>query len=455
MAQRKHVVVVGGGIAGLTAALRLAEAGARVSVVEAGPRLGGKIQTAIDGLETGAEQFLMRDGATGGPSGAARLVAALGLADQLVHPAPGAAGLWVDGRLRPLPAGTVMGVPGPSADLDGIATIADRDVDAGMPVLRAGEDVAVGKLVRERLGDEVVDHLVDPLLGGVYAGRADQLSLRTTMPGLAQALTTRHTLRDAVADAAAASRAHAATGLAPGTAAPAVFGTLRGGLSSLVEAARRRLLDLGVAIHCGSPLRDLADLPADAYVLACPAKPAARLLAPRSEQAAQLVGALDYASVGLVTLRLPGAQTPELSGFLVPADQGLAIKAATFFTRKWAHLASSASPDSAGLAVRVSIGRYGDTETLAHTDEVLVEIVQADLAKVLGPLPAATSAQVTRWGGGLPQYAPGHADRVAEARDLLAGSAVVLAGAAVDGVGIPACITSGEKAAADLGEFIS
>ncbi|NUT31437.1 MAG: protoporphyrinogen oxidase, partial [Hamadaea sp.] len=418
--------------------------------VEAGPRLGGKIQTASDGLETGAEQFLMRDGATGGPRAAARLVAALGLGDQLVHPATGASGLWVGGRLRALPTGTIMGVPGPSADLDGIATLVERDTDAGPPVLRPEEDVAVGALVRERLGDEVVDHLVDPLLGGVYAGRADLLSLRTTMPGLAQALTTHHTLRDAVAAATASSRAHAATGLAPDTAPPAVFGTLRGGLSSLVEALTRRLLELGVAVHCGSPLRDLADLPADAYVLACPAKPAARLLTHRSAQAADLVGALDYASVGLVTLRLPMVDLPEITGFLVPADQGLAIKAATFFSRKWAHLAGAGE-----TAVRVSIGRYGDTETLAHTDDALIELVQADLAKVLGPLPPATSARVTRWGGGLPQYAPGHADRFATARALLAGSAVVLAGAAVDGVGIPACITSGEKAAADLGEFIS
>jgi oxygen-dependent protoporphyrinogen oxidase len=436
--QRRHVAVVGGGIAGLTAALRLAEAGARVTVVEASAVLGGKIRTASDGIETGAEQFLMRS-PDGSASGAVRLVETVGLGDRLVHPVAGGAGLWVGDRLHPMPTGTVMGVPGPAADLNGIAELADGDRDTGAPVL-SGQDVAVGALVRDRLGGEVVEHLVDPLLGGVYAGRADLLSLRATIPALYAALQNHHTLRDAVAETAAASRAHA-------TGKP-VFGSLRGGLSILIEALSRRLLDLGVAVHCGSPLRALADLPADAYVLACPAKPASLLL---GGLAGELVGALDYASVGLVTLRLPAADLPQLSGFLVPADQGLSIKAATFFTRKWAHLASD------DAIVRVSVGRYRDPGALTLTDEALGDEVQADLAKVLGPLPAASSVRVTRWGGGLPQYAPGHVERIEQARTLLteAGAPIALAGAAFDGVGIPACTTSGEKAAADLGELFS
>ncbi|MEV6969126.1 protoporphyrinogen oxidase [Hamadaea sp. NPDC051192] len=432
----RHVVVVGGGVAGLTAALRLAESGVRVTLVEATARLGGKIQTAGDGIETGAEQFLMRT-PDGGPSGAARLVADLELGDRLVHPALGAAGLWVDGRLHPMPTGTLMGVPGFSAALDGVATLADDDRDLGVPVL-SGQDVAVGELVRSRLGGAVVEHLVDPLLGGVYAGRADLLSLQATIPNLYAALQTAHTLRDGVA-----------ASLVKRSAGGPVFGTLRGGLSRLIEALSHRLLDLGVAIHYGTPLRALDELDADAYVLACPAKPAAALLPPA---VADLVGELDYASIGLVSMRLPGADLPALTGFLVPADQGLSIKAATFFSRKWEHLAGE--PEA---AVRVSVGRYGDVGALAMTDEALGAAVQADLAKVVGPLPAASAVRVTRWGGALPQYAPGHVDRVAEARALLGAGRkpVVLAGAAFDGVGIPVCIASGEKAAADLGEFVS
>jgi oxygen-dependent protoporphyrinogen oxidase len=426
----KDAVVVGAGIAGLTAALRLAERGIRVTVIEATHRAGGKIRTGADGVETGAEQFLLRD-ATGGPGGALRLVDEFGLRDRLVHPIAAKAGLWIDRELRDLPKGTLMGVPGEEG-LDGIA-IQDHDRDNGAPVLGPREDVAVGELVRRRLGDEVVEHLVDPLLGGVYAGRADRLSLQATIPALHRLLQSHNTLRGAVAVATSSSRAHASGG--------PVFGTLRGGLSQLVTALTEELEKRGVAIHYGRPLRALADREADGYVLACPFKPAAALLG--------VEDTVDYASIGLVTLTLPRTRLPDLSGFLVPADQGLSIKAATFFSQKWEHHAGD------HVVLRASIGRYGDVATLQQTDEALIETVRRDLAIVLGAdLPEPSMASVKRWGGGLPQYAPGHVEHIAALRAAVPGN-VKLAGAAFDAVGIPACVTSGEQAAADLGESLS
>jgi protoporphyrinogen/coproporphyrinogen III oxidase len=429
-ARGKHVVVVGAGVTGLTAALRLAGSGFRVMVIEAADRPGGKIRTGADGVETGAEQFLLRD-STGGPGGALRLVDELGLRDELVHPVLTKAGLWLDGRLADLPKGTLMGVPG-EGDPDGVA-VAARDLDHGVPVLAPQEDVAVGELVRQRLGDEVVEHLVDPLLGGVYAGRADRLSLQATIPALHRSLQSHHTLRGAVAATTGASRAHAAD--------RPVFGTLRGGLSQLISALTAELEQRGVPIHYGQPLRNLADAPADGYVLACPFKPAAALLGIPNE--------VEYASVGLVTLKLPKVELPELTGFLVPADQGLSIKAATFFSRKWAHHAGD------HVVLRASIGRYGDVAALQQTDDWLIQTARRDLETVLGPLPAPVAASVKRWGGGLPQYAPGHVARIAALRAETTRRGITLAGAAFDAVGIPACVTSGEKAAADLGESLS
>ncbi|MFG2166426.1 protoporphyrinogen oxidase [Micromonospora chersina] len=460
MARPWRVAIVGGGITGLAAAVRLrdrAPTGTEITVYEQSGRLGGKLRTgelAGGPVEFGAESFLMRDPA-GGESSAVTLIRRLGLAGSIVHPTVGQAALVVDGGLRPVPGGTLVGVPG---DLDKVAAVAQpaaaADRDGGAPLLPPDADVSVGALVRDRLGDEVVDRLVDPMLGGVYAGRADDLSLVTTMPALARAARVEHTLVGAV------RAAQAAAPRAPG--AP-VFGTLAGGLSTLVEAAARESgatirRDAAVReLHPTStgwrlvvgPTRDTEFVDADAVVLAVPARPAARLLAGPAPEVATAVGGLDYASVALVTMALPEPELPELSGFLVPATEGLLIKASTFFTTKWGHLRR---PDGLAL-VRASVGRYGDETSLQLTDDDLVATVHRELSKVLGtPLPTPVARHVQRWGGALPQYTPGHLGRVAAARTALraAHPTLALAGAGYDGVGIPVCVRSGETAAEEI-----
>ncbi|MEJ3743583.1 protoporphyrinogen oxidase [Actinomycetes bacterium KLBMP 9797] len=440
-----RVAVIGGGISGLAAALRLRErapAETEIIVYEQSGALGGKLRTgsvAGSAVEYGAEAFLVRD-ATGGESAAVALARRVGLAGDLVHPAVGRAGLALGGRLVPLPGGTLVGVPG---DLDLVKTVAepaaDRDRDEGRPLLAAGEDVAVGALVRRRLGDQVVDRLVDPMLGGVYAGRADGLSLAATMPGLAAAATAEHTLTGAVRAALAA---------APRPPGTPVFATVVGGVSRLVEAVARAS---GAAVRLAAAVRVLEPAgrgwrlrvgdeweTADAVVLAVPARHAARLLGTSP--------VVDYASVALVTLAIPDAALPDLSGFLVPAEEGTLTKAATFFTTKWAHLRRA---DGVAL-VRASTGRYGEEQGLHRSDASLVALVHAELSALVGAsLPAPIATHVQRWGGALPQYAPGHLERVAAARAALPAT-LALAGAGYDGVGIPACVRSGEAAADEV-----
>ncbi|TCB90747.1 protoporphyrinogen oxidase [Micromonospora zingiberis] len=460
MPTRWRVAVVGGGIAGLAAAVRLrdrAPSGTEITVYERSGALGGKLRTgelAGGPVEFGAESFLMRDPA-GGESAAVALIRRLGLAGRIVHPTVGQAALAVDGELRPIPGGTLVGVPG---DLDRVATVArptpEADHDGGRPLLGSTDDVSVGALVRARFGDEVVDRLVDPMLGGVYAGRADDLSLATTMPALARAARTEHTLLGAVRAAQAA---------APRAPGEPVFGTLDGGLSCLVEAAAtasgasvRRNATVRELTPTGSgwrlivgPTRDPEHVDVDAVVLAVPARPAARLLTGVADAVAAGIGGLDYASVALVTLALPEPALPQLSGFLVPGTEGLLIKASTFFTSKWGHLRR---PDGLAL-VRASVGRYGDEAQLQRPDEDLAATVHRELSAVLDtPLPAPVAGHVQRWGGALPQYTPGHLDRVAEARVALRSThpTLTLAGAGYDGVGIPVCVRSGETAAEEI-----
>jgi oxygen-dependent protoporphyrinogen oxidase len=321
-------------------------------------------------------------------------------------------------------------------------------------LLGADQDTTVGALVRRRYGDAVVDRLVEPLLGGVYAGRADRLSLAATMPALARAARTEHTL------AAAVRAAQAATVRVPGRP---VFAAIEGGLGRLAAAAAAAS---DARLSLGLPVRGLTRTPhgwrlllgpapaprtddVDAVVLAVPARPAARLLGGIDAGAAAAVGALEYASVALVALALPpGTPVPELSGFLVPPGAGTLVKAATFVTRKWPALRRDSGP----VIVRLSIGRAGEEERLQRDDGVLAVQAHAELSGLLGTsLPPAAASWVQRWGGALPQYAPGHLDRVAAARAALADRpGIALAGAAYDGVGIPACVASGETAAEDI-----
>lgn len=180
-----------------------------------------------------------------------------------------------------------------------------------------------------------------------------------------------------------------------------------------------------------------------------PARPAARLLTDVADAVAAEIGGLDYASVALVTLALPEPALPQLSGFLVPSTEGLLIKASTFFTTKWGHLRRS---DGVAL-VRASVGRYGDEAQLQRPDEDLAATVHRELSAVLGtPLPAPVAGHVQRWGGALPQYTPGHLDRITAARTVLraAHPTLTLAGAGYDGVGIPVCVRSGETAAEEI-----
>ncbi|GIE93421.1 protoporphyrinogen/coproporphyrinogen oxidase [Paractinoplanes rishiriensis] len=456
---RKRVAVIGGGIAGLAAAVRLRDLtppGTELIVYEQGGALGGKLRTGeLGGLpvERGAESFLT-SAPDGGESAAVALAKRLGL--PLVHPAQVPAALSIGGRLTPIPAGTLVGVPADPAGVGAVARAGGDDRDDGRPLLGPGEDVAVGALVRARYGDEVVDRLVDPLLGGVYAGRADRLSLQVAMPQLAAAARVEHTLGAAVRAAQARSRR------VPGRP---IFTAVEGGMSRLVAAAAAAG---GARISLGLPVRELSrtahgwrlllgPVPApqtddvDAVVLAVPAKPAARLLAGAVPDAADAAATLDYASVALVGLALPpGTPLPELSGFLVPPSEGTVVKAATFFTRKWPHLTTAGGP----VILRASLGRHGEEARLQFDDAALIALARRELGELIGAeLPPPAAAWLQRWGGGLPQYAPGHADRVAAVRAQLPPGLAV-AGAAFDGVGIPACIASGERAAEDVSKSL-
>ncbi len=453
----RRIVIVGAGISGLAAAWELARTllpcnGVEVVVLEGAASVGGKIRTGEVGghqVDLGAESMLARRAEGVG------LVTEAGLAAGLVRPTAAAPSIWSRGRRWPLPAGTLMGVPpAPEAAL-GVLTAAEvarvRAESRHPPV---EEDLSVGDFVAQRVGDAVVDRLVEPLLAGVYAGHAHQLSLRATVPPLWLAATTGESV---VAAAAAVGAQAARTGETP------VFAGYRGGMGRLVTDLVGHLGRHGVVIRTGCTVRELEATPrgwrltlgpttarehldADAVVLTTPGAPTSRLLRRVAPRASAELAGIEYASMAIVTLAVARAEvTLEGSGFLVPPTEPVSIKAATFSANKWEWVGAL---DPALVHLRASLGRAGETAVLQRDDAELVDLAVADLRRVVGALPRPVDSHVQRWGGGLPQYAVGHVERVERIRADVAGlPGLELAGAAYEGVGIPACIGSGRRAA--------
>ena len=458
-----RVAVVGGGVSGLAAAHRLSveRPDAEITVLEAGPRIGGSLHRVEVGgvvVDVGAEAMLHRR------REAVDLVEELGLGADLVHPATTTANLWTRGRLAPMPR-TMMGVPLDLCALDGVISargLARAALDAVLPATELGEsDISVGDLVEERLGKEVVDRLVEPLLGGVYAGHAREISARAAVPQVVALLQRDRSLTRAAA---------AATPLPDPDQPPVpVFAGLRGGVGRLPEALAKAS---GADVRTGATVRDLARRPGggwnlvvgsthdpeilqfDAVILATPAAATARLLSDVAPVAALTLARIDYASMAIVTLAFAAHAFPEVggSGFLVPPIDGRSVKAATFSFAKWDWVREAGAAVEAGVVlIRCSLGRHREEQALQRTDEELVEIAVGDLVDAIGLSVRPVDSHVQRWGGALPQYAVGHLDRVASVREELEGlPGLAVCGSAYDGLGIPACINAAERAVAKI-----
>ena len=440
--------MVGGGIAGLTAARDLAAAGRDVLVLEGAPRTGGKLLTgSVGGVEVdlGAESMLARR-----PEGV-DLARELGM--PVVHPATTSSSVWTHGALRPLPR-SVMGVPADVEQVAGSGVLSAAGVERlrhetpGRP-LADGEDVSVGELVATRLGDEVVDRLVEPLLGGVYAGHARLLSARATVPQLV-AWSGESSLVAAAAQAGSATPGPVFAGIAGGLGRlPARPGRGPRGphrcAGARAPAHADRLRARRRADHRG---RGGAGRRGGAGDSRRADGAAARRRRPGGRRRAgggrvRLDGRRHArlrrrGPAGPPRLRLP--RTPGRR----PDDQGRDVLV------RQVGLGPRGRRDRGLLVLRTSVGRHREESVLQVPDEDLVAASLADLAEATGLAARPVDSRVQRWGGGLPQYAVGHLDRVARIREAVAAvPGLAVCGAAYDGVGIPAVIASARRAAAD------
>jgi oxygen-dependent protoporphyrinogen oxidase len=445
---RPTAAVIGGGISGLMCARRLSQSGVQVTVFEAAPFLGGEIQTAtLAGhyIDMGAEAVHVS------APGMGALLAELGLLEDRINSNPGMSWLWTKRGLRKLPAG--VGPSGPRR----LGPVLRSGVMSLLGLVRAGleplvprrtliGDMGVGEFVGQRFGRQVVERFVDPVLGSLHAGNVNKLSLRTITPELAM-----------IADARSSVMM---TRRGQKSGPPLSFATWPRGLSTLIE---RLLIGTDVLIRTSTLVKSIhaqpngrfqvhiahdASVEVDAVVLAVPARVAADVIRELAQTAADILAGVRYATVATVIVaypRLAIKNIPALrgTGLLVPTSRKRLLKAATFLSTKWPHLA-----DPNYFFIRLSSGRADEREIETLNDAELIARLHDDLADATGISVEPDQFHVQRWPEAIPQLEVGHLEQIALVREELGRyQGVLLAGASYDGIGLTACIRSGEQAA--------
>ncbi len=447
-----RVAVVGGGIAGLTAAYRLQESGAdlEVHLYERSPTLGGKLSTSpFMGrmIDEGADAFLTR------VPWAVDLCEELGIADRFISPASGTAYLVVGGKLRKLPEGLALGVPVRFWPLVTSGIVSPfAALRAGLDLVRKddwpGGDETVGGLIRRRMGDQVAERLVDPLVGSIYAGNTDDLDLHLVTP---QFETAARKNRSLISGLRAQRKA------APASDTPVFYG-FADGMGHLVEVLSERLRRVNVHTSASvasigrdadrSVLRvDGDEQHFDAVVLATPAHTSTELVAEAAPRASAELATIEFANVVMVTMgfRRDDVGRPlDGSGMLVPKTEGRLMTAASWASTKWPHWS-----DDEHAIFRVSAGRAGDDRAISLDDDAIVSALASELGEILDISGELLEWRVSRWPKSFAQYAPGHERLVtrieAALREDLPG--VFVSGASYRGIGVPAVIRRAGEAA--------
>ncbi len=465
---RSSVVIVGGGISGLAAAWELTggdagptESTPRVELIEASDRCGGSLATTTFAgrtIDLGADGFLARR-----PEAVA-LALELGLEAELEAIAESGAWLYSRGSLHELPHGLVLGVPTSLETVRRFKGLGWRSRagalrDTFLPArLHVGDDISIGDITRRKLGRELSYQFIEPMIGGIQAGRIDDLSAKEVFPALYAAAQAGGSLMRALRPAPTAS--------VPTTP---LFYSLIDGVGSLPQQLERQLTQRGVVIRTNVAVTAVRRTPAGSYplevdtpstttpangvVLAAPA-PVAGALIGSFDPSLEPLRSIDNASAAIVTFSIPrnAVTLPSRgTGVLVPlhtpwAGQGsLMVTALTFLDRKWPHLYRNED-----VLLRAHVGRSDDTRWVELDDDDLISRVNSELAFLLPKWGVPTESRVQRWPDGLPQYRVGHDQLVQRARAASLKHHVALAGNAYDGVGVPASIGSGRRAANEL-----
>jgi oxygen-dependent protoporphyrinogen oxidase len=455
------VIVIGGGISGLSAAYELTQRGVEVTLLEASARLGGLIRTDhVEGftVEAGPDSMLAQKPA------AIDLCQELGLGPHLISTTPPrTAYVLSEGRLHALPSPSVLGIPITwrglaHYDLLSWPARARLALEPIVPRAASGSrDESVASFFHRRFGAATVDLIAEPLLGGIHAGRIDALSIHSLFPRLVDAERDRGSVLQAFrppSSGAAREREQDSR-----TDAGGLFRSLSGGMSELVAALGRRFPAGRVRLQ--SAVREIVpadaswivrtgdgEMRARAVIVAAPAHAAARFLQPSLPDVARECADVEYvstASVALAYRREQVAHPLAGSGFVIArAHNRLRITACTWVSSKWAGRA----PDGTVL-LRAFLGGAHDPDVVEFSDEALIDIVSRELGALLGIVGEPLLSRVYRWRQAGAQHNVGQLARMRRIEHALSRvSGLFVAGSGFRSIGIPDCVADGRAAGA-------
>lgn len=464
---KKQVVIIGGGMTGLTATYYLQKKAREqqlpleIKLVEASQRLGGKMQTyAKNGyvIERGPDSILERK------QSAARLAKEVGMEDKLINNTAGKSYILVKERFHSMPGGSIMGIPtelGPfvTTGLFSWSGKIRAAADFILPKSTSVKDQSLGLFFRHRLGDEVVENLIEPLLSGIYAGDIDNMSLMSTFPQFYEAEQKYRSLVIGMKKMSSFRPKNLQTNKNKGA-----FLAFTGGLQSFVDAIEDNLEQGSVLTgyrvkkitktEKGYDLtvNDGEVLYADSIVMAVPHQTVQAML-PEKEFFRDFKN-IPSTSVATVALGFPKEAVKkdiDGTGFVVSRNGDYTITACTWVHKKWPH----STPDGKVL-LRCYVGRPGNETVVDLSDDEIVKIVLDDLNKTMNISMDPELVVISRWKHAMPQYTVGHKERLETATKGLLEElpGVFMAGSSFNGLGLPDCIDQGEEAVAKVLKFL-
>lgn len=465
MSETKKIVIVGGGITGLSAAYYLQKEVKEnnlpyeVKLVEASERLGGKVKTVKqDGytIERGPDSFLSRK------QPAVKLTEELGMGDQLVRNGTGQSYILVKNKLHKMPSGAYMGIP------TSVRPFLFSRIFSPIGKFRAGfdfilpkgkevKDQSLGGFFRRRFGNELVDNLIEPLLSGIYAGSLDEMSMMATFPNFYQVEQDHRSMIKGLQKTMPEKKR--STGKKPG-----MFFSFINGFESMINKLEEKLGDDVISRNTAVDHVEKKDhgyhlllsngevYKADAVVMATPHYTLPKIFSQYDLfEPFHDIPATSVANVALAFDKSAIKKDVNGTGFVVSRTSDFRITACTWTHKKW----PNSTPDGKVL-LRCYVGRPDDQSVVHLSDEEITEIVLNDLNKIMNITQKPEFSVITRWKNAMPQYTVGHKERIAGVRgrmgDELPG--VFLAGSSYEGIGVPDCIEQGEKAVDDVLDFL-